>query len=50
MNQKNSPNTPRDGARMVYSDELVAGGCNVKVGLFLIDEERVRHPYVLDEL
>lgn len=35
---------------MVYPDEFVAGGRYVEVRLFLIDEERVGHPNVLDEL
>lgn len=35
---------------MVYAKELVAGGGDVEVGLLLVDEKRVRHPDVLDEL
>ena len=34
---------------MVYANELVAGGSYVEVRLLLVDEERVRHPDVLDE-
>lgn len=32
------------------TNELVAGGSNMKVRLFFVDEESVRYPYVLDEL
>lgn len=32
------------------ANELVAGGSDVKVRLLLVDEERVGHPDVLDEL
>lgn len=35
---------------MVNTNELVAGGSNVKVRLFLVDEEGVGYPYVLDKL
>lgn len=35
---------------MVYPDEFIAGGRYVEVRLFLIDEERVGYPDVLDEL
>ena len=35
---------------MVYPDELVTRRGDMKVGLFLVDEKRVRHPDVLDEL
>lgn len=35
---------------MVYPNELIASGGDVEVRLFLVDEERVRHPDVLDEL
>jgi hypothetical protein len=35
---------------MVYPDELVAGGRYMEVRLFLVDEERVGHPNVFDEL
>lgn len=44
------PNTPSDAARVVDPDEFVAGGRYVEVRLFLVHEERVRHPDVLDEL
>lgn len=44
------PNAAGDTAGVVDADELVAGGCNVEVGLFLVHEERVWHPNVLDEL
>lgn len=32
------------------TNELVAGGSDVKVRLLLVDEERIGHPDVLDEL
>lgn len=32
------------------TNELVAGGSNMKVRLLLVDEERVGYPDVLDEL
>lgn len=32
------------------SDELVTGRSDVEVGLFLVHEERVGHPDVLDEV
>lgn len=35
---------------MVNTDELIAGGGDVEVRLFLIDEEGVRHPDILDKL
>lgn len=44
------PYTPGDAARVVNSDELIARRGHVEVRLFLVDEERVRHPYVLYEL
>lgn len=44
------PDGARDGSRVVNADELVTGGGGVEVGLLLVYEERVRHPYVLDEL
>jgi len=44
------PNTARYAAGMVYPYEFVAGGGYVKIRLFLVDEERVGHPNVLDEL
>jgi hypothetical protein len=34
----------------MYANELVARGGDVEVRLLLVDEERVRHPNVLDEL
>lgn len=33
----------------MYADELVAGGSRVEVRLFLVHEERIRHPDVADE-
>lgn len=35
---------------MVYPYKFVAGGRYMEVRLLFIDEERVGHPYVLDEL
>lgn len=35
---------------MVYSNELVAGGCDVKVRLLLVDEKGVGYPDVTYEL
>ena len=35
---------------MVYPNELIACGGDVEVRLFLVDEERVGHPNILDEL
>lgn len=46
----NSPYTTRDAPRVMNTNELVAGGSNVKVRLLLVDEEGVGHPDVLDEL
>lgn len=44
------PDAPCYAARMMYPDELVAGGGYVKVRLFLVNEECVRYPDVFDEL
>lgn len=35
---------------MVYSNEFVRSGSYMEVRLFLVNEERVRYPDVLDEL
>lgn len=35
---------------MMDANEFVQCGGDVKGGLFLVDEERIRHPDVLDEL
>ena len=45
-----SPYAPCDTAGVVNADELVACGRDVEIGLLLVDEERVRHPDVLNEL
>lgn len=45
-----SPYATCDAPGMVNTNELVAGGSDVKVGLLLVHEERIRHPDVLDEL
>jgi len=44
-----SPYASRDATGVVDSNEFVACGRNMEVGLLLIDEEGVRHPDVLDE-
>lgn len=44
------PHAASDAARVVHSDELVAGGSAVEVRLLLIHKESVRHPDVLDKL
>lgn len=46
----NSPYTTRDASGVMNTNELVAGGGDVKVRLLLVDEEGVGHPDVLDEL
>jgi len=43
------PYASRDATGVVDSNEFVACGRNMEVGLLLIDEEGVRHPDVLDE-
>lgn len=47
---QHSPYTTRDASRVMNTNELVAGGSDVKVRLLLVDEEGVRYPDVLDEL
>ena len=44
-----SPYASRNATGVVDSNEFVACGRNMEVGLLLIDEEGVRHPDVLDE-
>lgn len=44
-----SPYATRDASRVVNANELVAGGSDVKVRLFLVDEKSVGYPNVLDE-
>jgi hypothetical protein len=44
-----SPYASCDATGVVDSNEFVACGRNMEVGLLLIDEEGVRHPDVLDE-
>lgn len=44
-----SPYATRDASRVVYANELVAGGSDVKVRLLLVDKEGVGYPNVLDE-
>lgn len=44
------PHAASYAAGVVHSDELVAGGSAVEVGLLLIHKESVRHPDVLDKL
>lgn len=44
------PNTPSNASRVVYPDKFVACGRYVKIRLFLVNEECIGHPYVLDEL
>lgn len=45
-----SPYTPGDTARVVDTNELVAGRRHVEVRLFLVHKECVRHPDVFYEL
>lgn len=46
----NSPYAACNRAGVMHTDELVAGGRNVEVGLFFVDEKCVGHPNVFDEL
>lgn len=48
--KQDSPYTSCYTPRVVYPNELVAGGGNVEVRLLLIDEERIWHPDVFDKL
>lgn len=47
---EHKPHAASDAAGVVNTYELVAGGRTVEVRLFLIHEERVRYPDVLDKL
>lgn len=49
MEQEYSPYASGDATGMMDANELVAGGCYMKVRLLLVDEEGVRHPDILDE-
>lgn len=43
------PYATRDASRVMNTNELVAGGSDVKVRLLLVDEEGVGYPNILDE-
>lgn len=44
------PYTPSDATAVMNSDKFVAGRRHVKVRLLFVDEKRVRHPDIFDEL
>lgn len=48
--KRSLPHTSSDWTRMMYSNELIAGCCYVKIRLFLIYKERVWHPNTFHEI
>lgn len=47
---ENRPNTSSNWAWIMDAYEFIAGGGDVEVRLFFVDEERIWYPYVLYEL